>query len=375
MKRIVETFGVVALIFSLGSATPLYGQQPANARQVGNFTFQRLTRQHDANEDGEITREEFQGNPNYFRQLDSDSNGLVTEAEFNERARGGRQEPSGARTPPDGVRAFRDLEYAKVDGQSLKLDLFVPEDSEAKPPLLVWIHGGGWTKGSKSQFNTIFLRLTAEGYATASIDYRLEGLNSHPKQIHDCKGAIRWLRSQAEEYGYDATRIAVGGGSAGGHLALLLGLSSNVEELEGDIGGNLDQSSQVHAIVDLYGPSALELFAEEQARFAHNKTPELLRSASPLTYLDGDDPPVIIFYGDQDGVVPPNQNEEVHKRYQEANLESSLHLIEGAGHGGPQFSDVERYDLVKAFVDRHIKRVEQDQTVLPFVSEMCVFCY
>jgi acetyl esterase/lipase len=205
----------------------------------------------------------------------------------------------------------------------------------------------------------MFLRLTAEGYATASVDYRLEGLNSHPKQIHDFKGAIRWLRSQSDKYGYDTTRIAVGGGSAGGHLALLLGLSADVTELEGVVGGNLDQSSRAEAIIDLYGPSALDLFAEEKAGFGRNKTPELLKSASPLTYLDKDDPPVIIFYGDQDEVVPPSQNEVVHERYQAAGLESSLHMIKGAGHGGPQFSDAERYGLVRAFVDRHIKQSKQ----------------
>jgi acetyl esterase/lipase len=79
----------------------------------------------------------------------------------------------------------RDLECANVDGQSLKLDLYVPEKTDGKPPLLVWIHGGGWTKGSKSQFNPIFVRLTAEGFAAASIDYRLDGLTSHPNQLHD----------------------------------------------------------------------------------------------------------------------------------------------------------------------------------------------
>ena len=159
---------------------------------------------------------------------------------------------------------MRDLEYANVDGESLQLDLYLPEKSETKPPLLVWIHGGGWTKGSKSGINPIFIRLTAEGYAAASIDYRLDGLTSHPKQIHDCKGAIRWLRANADKYGYDVTRIGVGGGSAGGHLVLLLGLSSGIEELEGDVGGNLDQSSQVHAVVDLFGPSALGLVCREE---------------------------------------------------------------------------------------------------------------
>jgi acetyl esterase/lipase len=202
----------------------------------------------------------------------------------------------------------------------------------------------------------MFVRLTAEGYAAASIDYRLDGLVSHPKQIHDCKGAIRWLRANADNYGYDVTRIGAGGGSAGGHLVLLLGLSSGIEELEGDVGGDLGQSSQVHAVVDLFGPSALELFASQSDHFRQNKAPELLKSASPVSYLTEDDPPLLIFHGDKDELVPLSQSEHIHKQYGEMGLESSLHVIEGAGHGGPQFSDPTRYELVKEFFARHINQ-------------------
>ena len=333
--------------------------EPARGGRRGAFTFEQFARRHDANRDGKITREEFKGMTQFFKRLDGDSDDVITEAEFKAAVSKVRQaSKDGGRAVPDGVKAFRDLEYAHVNGQSLKLDLYVPQKPETKPPLLVWIHGGGWTRGNKSQINPTFIRLTGKDYAAASVEYRLEGLSSHPQQIHDCKGAIRWLRANAEKHGYDATRIGVGGGSAGGHLALLLGMSAGVEELEGDVGGNLDQPSRVHAIVDLFGPSALDLFAKENTRFAFNKTPELLKSANPLTYLSEDDPPVIIFYGDQDSLVPRRQNEVVHERYQEAGLKSSLHLIKGAGHGGSQFSDETRYALVRQFVDQHIKQID-----------------
>jgi acetyl esterase/lipase len=328
-----------------------------NQPRRGRFTFEQFSTRHDTNKDGEVERDEFKGAPQWFRWLDQNGDGIVTAEEFQKRTqRDGRQQPGGGRRVPEGVKVLRDLEYANVDGQSLKLDLYVPEESDRKPPLLVWIHGGGWTKGSKSQFNPMFVRLTAEGYAAASIDYRLDGLTSHPKQIHDCKGAIRWLRANAEKYGYDVTRIGVGGGSAGGHLVLLLGLSSGIQELEGEVGGNLDQSSQVHAVVDLFGPSDLTLFAKKSDHFRPNKTPELLKSASPVTYLTKDDPPLLIFHGDKDELVPLGQSEHIHKLYQERGLESSLHVIEGAGHGGPQFSDPARYKFVKEFFARHIKQ-------------------
>jgi dipeptidyl aminopeptidase/acylaminoacyl peptidase len=102
------------------------------------------------------------------------------------------------------------------------------------------------------------------------------------------------------------------------------------------------------------------LFANESERFRHNKTPELLTSASPVTYVSKDDPPLLVFHGDKDQVVPLSQSKHLHTRYQEADLESSFHVIEGAAHGGLQFSDSERYGLVQEFFARHIKRVGAD---------------
>ena len=353
MKYLTALSLVLAMVFANVGAAAEQAQQ--NQPRRGRFTFEQFSARHDTNKDGKVERDEFKGAPQFFRSLDQNHDGVVTAEEFQKGVQRGRRQGTGRRIP-EGVKALRDLEYANVDGQSLKLDLYLPQQTDRKPPLLVWIHGGGWTKGSKSQFNPIFVRLTAEGYAAASIDYRLDGLVSHPKQIHDCKGAIRWLRANADKYRYDTTRIGVGGGSAGGHLVLLLGLSNGVKELEGDVGGNLDQSSQVHAVVDLFGPSALGLFADKSKRFRQNKNPELLKSASPVTYLTKDDPPLLIFHGDKDPLVPLSQSEHIDKRYHEMGLESSLHVIEGAGHGGLQFSDPTRYELVKEFFARHIKQ-------------------
>ncbi|NQT17580.1 MAG: alpha/beta hydrolase fold domain-containing protein [Planctomycetes bacterium] len=360
LALIIFHFGLTTTLAQQNQRPPLRSEGGDGARR-GRFTFEQFSARHDTNQDGQVDREEFKGAPQFFRWLDENGDDVITSDEFKARTRRNpRQEPGSGRRVPDGVKILRDLEYAAVDGQSLRLDLYLPEEAKTKPPLLVWIHGGGWSRGSKSQINPTIARLAAEGYAAASIDYRLEGLVSHPKQIHDCKGAIRWLRANADRYGYDTTRIGVGGGSAGGHLALLLGLSDGVEELEGSVGGNGDKSSRVHAVVDLFGPSALELFARQSERFAHNKASELLESASPVTHLSEDDPPVLVFHGDKDQVVPVGQSEYLHQRYQEAGLESALYIIKGAGHGGPQFSDPTRYALVKEFFDRHIKQPAAD---------------
>ncbi len=359
MRRTSHLLLLLALAFGHLGATASHAQQTqprqGNASKRPGFTFKQFSARHDSNQDGKVERDEFKGAPQFFRLLDQDSDGVVTAEEFQQAMqKAGRQETG--RNLPEGVKILRDLEYAQVDGESLRLDLYLPEESEIKPPLLVWIHGGGWTKGSKAQINPIFARLTAEGYAAASIDYRLDGLTSHPKQIHDCKGAIRWLRANADKYGYDTTRIGVGGGSAGGHLVLLLGFSDGIKELEGEVGGNPDVSSKVHAVVDLFGPSALELFADESERFRSGKAAELLKSASPVTYLSQDDPPILVFHGDKDQTVPLDQSEYLHKKCQETGLESALHIIEGGAHGGPEFSDPTRYQLVKDFFARHIKK-------------------
>jgi len=257
----------------------------------------------------------------------------------------------------DGGQELRDIEYAVADGESLKLDLYLPQATNSSPPLVVWIHGGGWKNGDKAKVNPAILRLVDDGYAVASINYRLKDLSIHPKNIHDCKGAIRWLRVHAATYGYDPERIAVGGGSAGGHLALLLGLGSGVDALEGTVGGNTGQSSAVRAIIDLYGPSELNIMADAQERFnrAHDFDPEQLAEASPLNYLTQDDPPVLIFHGDQDRTVPVGQSILLHERYRQLGLESELHILEGAGHGGREFSAAPRYRQIKAFLDRYLK--------------------
>ncbi len=352
----------LALILPVVCSAAAWGQTPQVPTGQGRVAFEQFAARHDANRDGQIQQDEFQGNPQYFRILDSDGDGKVTAEEY-QRAAPPANRQAAAMQLPAGVKVLRDLEYAQVDGATLRLDLYLPEISETRPPLLVWIHGGGWTKGSKSALNPVFRRLTAQGYAVASIDYRLDGLASHPRQIHDCKGAIRWLRASADTYGYDPARIGVGGGSAGGHLVLLLGLSGGVDELEGDVGGNLDQSSRVQAVVDLYGPSALGQLAERSERFRRNQPPEALatfdamaRSASPVTYLTADDPPLLILHGDKDPVVSVSQSQLMHDRYQEAGLDSSLRVIAGAQHGGPEFSTADIESLVKEFLDHHIKR-------------------
>ena len=138
-----------------------------------------------------------------------------------------------------------DIAYASVDGEELALDLFMPAATE-NPPLVVYIHGGAWRFGSRASVSTI--DLVDHGFAVASVSFRLTPVAPLPAQVHDIKGAVRFLRAHADDFGYDAARIGITGVSSGGHLAALVGLTNGSVPHEGDIGGNLGVSSDVQAI-------------------------------------------------------------------------------------------------------------------------------
>jgi acetyl esterase/lipase len=134
-------------------------------------------------------------------------------------------------------KVIKDIEFVVVQGQSLKLDLYLPEKPIGSE-LVVWIHGGGWRKGSKE--NCFFITwLPDHGYTVASISYRFTSVAKFPAQLHDCKGAVRWLRANAGKYGYDSKKIFVAGASAGGYLAALMATTSGHKLLEGKVGGIL----------------------------------------------------------------------------------------------------------------------------------------
>jgi acetyl esterase/lipase len=151
---------------------------------------------------------------------------------------------SGAQAVELGHSVRRDIVFGEVDGQKLALDLYLP--AKQRPPLIVWVHGGGWGAGSKADMP--LGHLVPEGFAIASVDYRLSGVAPFPAQAHDIKAALRFLRAKASELGINADRIAIAGASAGGHLAQLIGVTNGNRELEGS-GGVPGGSSDVQAMV------------------------------------------------------------------------------------------------------------------------------
>ena len=268
---------------------------------------------------------------------------------------------------------LRDIEYASVDGHSLQLDLYLPDAEQ--PPLVLYIHGGSWKGGSRARCPVSWL--TEQGYAVASISYRFSQQAIFPAQIHDCKAAVRWLRAHAQEYGYSVQRIAVAGTSAGGHLATMLGVTGGVAELEGTVGGNLQQSSRVDAVVDYYGPMDFVLRTRTQPHktVAEGSPVRMLlggpadqlvdkaRLASPAFHVTPDDVPLLIFHGGKDNTVLLPQSERIIAEYRQANLAVAMHVLPDSGHGGNEFFTGENRPRLVSFLDQHLRGQSQQQSL------------
>ncbi|HEY3319754.1 MAG TPA: alpha/beta hydrolase [Planctomycetota bacterium] len=243
---------------------------------------------------------------------------------------------------------------------NLSLDIAVPKGN-GPFPLIVCIHGGAWHSGGKSQYGNMLVEFSRHGYVAASVDYRLAPANKFPAQIEDVKCAVRFLRAHATEYHIDPQRVGALGESAGGHLALLLGLMNPGDGLEGGCG---DQPSKVQAVVNYYGPS--DLSAPEnwgsgqiaQAKMLLGTTDPkdpIVTRASPIAYIDSTDPPILTFHGDADPIVPVSQARRLHEALRRAGVPERLEIVRGAGHGWTG-NDAERITrMTIEFFDTQLK--------------------
>jgi acetyl esterase/lipase len=272
------------------------------------------------------------------------------------------------------VKVLRDIVYAAPSegSRALMVDLYLPTGVE-RPPLVLFIHGGGWKGGTRTRCQLAWL--ARHGYAVASIDYRLSQEALFPAQIHDCKGALRWLRDSAheKEYGYDAERVVVAGRSAGGHLAALLGTSGGVAELEGDRAGPEGQSSRVAGVIDYFGPTDFILRSEHQPSKTDvpagsvykllggpvREKEALARLASPAHHVSADDPPLLMLHGEKDETVYLRQSKRLLDAYHEEGLKAQLHIEPGAGHGWKMPTEAER-GVVLEFLEEHLRRGRGD---------------
>jgi len=292
--------------------------------------------------------------------------------------RGGGGGGGGMGTPSTLVPVAADVAYADLS-ESQKLDLYVPE-GEGPFPLVINVHGGAFKMGDKAMGAAELDPLVAAGFAVASINYRLSSEAIFPAVIEDAKAAVRWLRANAEEYNLDPERFAAFGASAGGNIVAMLGTTGDIEDFDNAELGNEGVSSAVQAVVDWFGPTDFGLmdaqFAEsgvcDASAQSHDAAdspeslllgaalpdvPELVAAANPITYISENTPPFFIQHGTNDCNVPTQQSEILAEALIEVIGEENvtLTLIEGAGHGGSEFTTAENMALVIEFLNNALE--------------------
>ena len=259
------------------------------------------------------------------------------------------------------IEVTKDVVYGTAAGEELKLDLAKPKGLTHPVPGVVWIHGGAWRGGSKAEFEGLIRESAKAGYVAVSINYRPVPKHVFPAQVEDAKCAVRWFRANAEKLQVDPERIGVVGSSAGAHLAMMLGALDSGDGLEGD-GGSSEASSRVQAVVSYAGPTNLQSeypIASKNliADFVggpHDRKSRKPRRASPITYVNPGDPPMLLMQGTKDPLVPHDQAVQMVEALTKAGVPGRVELMMGEGHGWPK----EHARVMRAtfeFLDRYLK--------------------
>ncbi|MGY1823088.1 alpha/beta hydrolase fold domain-containing protein [Geodermatophilus sp. SYSU D00079] len=260
----------------------------------------------------------------------------------------------------------RDLVYARPDGVPLHLDLYVPA-TPRPAPVVVYLHGGGWLRGSRTDRAAERLQpVAASGVAVAAVQYRLSGQATFPAPLDDVRAAVRWLRAEGPRFGVDAGRVGVWGASAGGHLAALAALCPDARDAElGD--SSVQAAVPWFATTDLLaratdvpeGPlppfvSGPPLQPSFEARLLGlrdpSDDPERARAASPLTHVRAGAPPFLVVHGDADGLVPATHSRRLVAALRDAGVPTSFHLLGGANHEDPAFDGPASLGAVSGFL-------------------------
>ncbi len=272
-------------------------------------------------------------------------------------------------------RKYLNIAYGNISA-SQKLDIYLPDKGTGPFPVIVSIHGGAFMGCDKADEQLLpMLEGLPRGYAVVSVNYRLSWEAIFPALVHDVKAAVRWIRANAHQYSFDPDKIVAWGGSAGGYLSLMLGVSSGISALEDLSIGDETQPDHVQVIVDWFGPTDFLKMDEQLAAnglrspsgMEHNGSnspeslllggtitdiPDRVHFANPETYIDERAAPALIQHGTRDPIVPVQQSIEIAAKLKQSIGEKNtvLELLEGAGHGGPQFGTPENINRVFDFL-------------------------
>lgn len=262
---------------------------------------------------------------------------------------------------------------------AMKMDILKPQ-SKTPLPAIVYVTGGGFINANKDNGIQLRMHLAEAGYVVASIEYRVAPTAVFPQPLEDVKASIRYLRANANKFNIDPDRIGIVGGSAGGYLTAMAGVTSGTTTF--DKGENLDQSSSVKAAVDLYGLSDLTRIGDDYSdavKEAHKSAgatealwvngspvfggrdggiladPAAAKAADPMTYVGKNSAPMLLMHGTKDFVVSPSQTDLLFQALWKEGIPSDRYLVEGAAHGGVYWDQAEALSIITDFFNKYLK--------------------
>ena len=259
---------------------------------------------------------------------------------------------------PDEIMVINDIEYKYIDSTSLQLDIYKLKNLQEPAPVMIFIHGGAWRKGDRSDYLPYLIDYAKKGYVTATVSYRLVRKAVFPAAVQDVNCAVKFIKIHAHKYGIDPNKVVLIGGSAGGHLSLMVGYGGHEDLFEQDC--PLDHDSKVHAVIDLYGPAdlttpyAISTYqVQEFLNTTYEKDPDIFKAASPRTYISPDDPPTLIFQGTIDSLVPVSQSDSLDSWLQQAGIPHEYHRLKGWPHTMDLSVEVNEY--CQYYIDRFLQ--------------------
>ena len=257
-------------------------------------------------------------------------------------------------------RVTPNITYLTANNFEAKLDVYSRSDSTTPQPTLIWIHGGGWTGGTKESATFSLLPYLEMGWNVVNVEYRLAKISLAPAAVEDCLCALRWVIRNAKQYGFDTSKLVVSGGSAGGHLALTTAMIPVSEGMDRQCPGT--EPLKVAAVVDWYGITDvvdlldgvnMKTYAVQWMGSMPNRV-EIAKRVSPLTYVRAGLPPVISIQGDQDPTVPYDHSVRLQDALKKVAVDGELITIPGGKHGGFTRAENQRaYAAIKAFLAKH----------------------
>jgi acetyl esterase/lipase len=269
---------------------------------------------------------------------------------------------------PEGTILHGNVPYNNDTLSKHLLDIYLPAGAKGKIPLIIFVHGGAWLVNDKyadiGYMKKTVSAIVGSGYALASIDYRFSTQSIFPAQMQDCNRAVSYLIDNAGKFGFDTAKIAVMGFSAGGHLASLMGLAKN-NNIASFFMPQSNTSFNFKAVIDFYGPAELILFpgnndikSPESILIGATpiSRPDLAKAASPVTYVDKNDPPFLIIHGEKDDMVSPKQSMLLSSWLTIAGVPNEVVIVKDAPHYGEMFDAVEVRAKVLDFLKKYLNQ-------------------